>query len=920
MRPLKLMQKRQFLITTAQSALAAALLGNAACAATGSKAKGDMGAGNTMNATNVNILNYPLREGWVDNWLGTDLQVVVIPNGNYKFDPKTRPAIVKQFLQTASQVTAPPIEGESFSVGGEKMTWNAFNLGDDHLLDQAVWFGSSRYMRAWSFVQLHNDGAAREVSFQLFTNGPADVWIGDAHVHRTEEFDFVNPNPSKFSAKLEAGDNSVLVRREHVVALAGAFVVALRLTENGAPVRNVCAQIPTHTSDVARRQRLEAALERAYLSRDNYGPGQSLALLVPQLEVGAGPVKVALQRYGKTIKEAVWDTDARPKSVDLGEAKGLSDGNYQVEIGAGGGTRALEFRVTSDAFLTRPQAGTTVAKRRQEVLQAVAARAGGALDPKKPPRNLLWKSELSRGEMAKMELGRWQEVNASTWMTFIEGINRREDGADFRMIDLLTALNYYGGHPSFPANVKSAARDCILGWRYWQDEPGTSVMNFGSENHQLASHGSEILAGQMFPDETFVNNGKTGDWHRQHGEKLTLTWLEKRAAYGFEEWDANGYLAADTVLLASLANLAQNSRIKKLSAHLIDVIFLSLALNSYKGSFGSTHGRTGWEYIRDSRSEPIAPLTYYGWGLGVINDHADEALGVAIADYQVPDVIAAIALDEPQAFWNRERQGLDPAKDKREAQGPTDKVTYKTPDFMLASAQSWRPGKSGYQQHIWQATLGPDAVCFATSPAFLSTNGNNRPNFWNGNKTLPRVAQWKDFLIAVHRGRKSDWLDFTHAYFPTWAYDEYRVTDTWAFARKGDGYLAIRAANGLNLMETGDFALRELRSPGRANIWLCQMGRRAQDGEFAAFQARVAALPVKFDGSNVTARTLRDDELRFGWDGPLLLNGREQPISDFPRFDNPYVQAPWPASELEVRHGKQELVLDFANQTKIANG
>ena len=40
-------------------------------------------------------------------------------------------------------------------------------------------------------------------------------------------------------------------------------------------------------------------------------------------------------------------------------------------------------------------------------------------------------------------------------------------------------------------------------------------------------------------------------------------------------------------------------------------------------------------------------------------------------------------------------------------------MTYKTPDYMLCSAQDWLPGELGYQQHIWQATLGPDAVVFS---------------------------------------------------------------------------------------------------------------------------------------------------------------------------------------------------------------
>jgi len=42
--------------------------------------------------------------------------------------------------------------------------------------------------------------------------------------------------------------------------------------------------------------------------------------------------------------------------------------------------------------------------------------------------------------------------------------------------------------------------------------------------------------------------------------------------------------------------------------------------------------------------------------------------------------------------------------------------TFKTPDYMLSTAQDHRRGFGGDQHHIWQATLGPNAVCFTTHP------------------------------------------------------------------------------------------------------------------------------------------------------------------------------------------------------------
>jgi len=182
---------------------------------------------------------------------------------------------------------------------------------------------------------------------------------------------------------------------------------------------------------------------------------------------------------------------------------------------------------------------------------------------------------------------------------------------------------------------------------------------------------------------------------------------------------------------------------------------------------------------------------------------------------------------------------------------------------------------------------------------------------------LPRVAQWKDVLVAVHKLPDNDWMGFTHAYFPSNAFDEHVLRDdahghTWAFGRKGEGYVALTAARGLRFITHGDSAYRELRSYGQHNVWLCHMGRAALDGGFADFQERVLALEVAFEGLAVRCATLRGETLAFGWEGPLLRNGQEQPISGFKHYENPYCVAELPATEMGIRYGDQLLRLDFA--------
>jgi hypothetical protein len=471
-----------------------------------------------------------------------------------------------------------------------------------------------------------------------------------------------------------------------------------------------------------------------------------------------------------------------------------------------------------------------------------------------------------------------------------------------------------------------------LNFKYWLDEPGTDAMCYLTENHSILFHTCEILAGQRYPDEVFTNTGEMGHWHREKGERLALGWLRTRGAGGFQEWDSNCYFEEDLLALSHLVDLAENEEVMEMAAVVMDKMLFTMAVNTYKGVFGSTHGRTYAPLIKGAQLEATSGIGRLMWGTGVFNHHIRGLVALACSEYELPILIANIATDlptgpagsddEPAGIWNRERHAqvvLDEtgAATLVEEGWEVNKVTYKTSDYMLCSAQDYHPGARGYQQHIWQATFGPDAVVFVTHPPCMSEEGSHRPNFWHGNYTLPRVAQWKDVLFAVHKLPDDDWMGFTHAYFPVPAFDDYVLRDNWAFACKGDGYLAITSSQDLTLITQGPSAYRELRAYGEETVWLCHMGSSAQDGSFEAFQAGVLALDVKLEGLEATCETLRGETLSFGWTGPLRVNGEEQPITGFKHYENPYCVADLPASKMDIRVGEYMMRLDFTFDTPV---
>ena len=96
--------------------------------------------------------------------------------------------------------------------------------------------------------------------------------------------------------------------------------------------------------------------------------------------------------------------------------------------------------------------------------------------------------------------------------------------------------------------------------------------------------------------------------------------------------------------------------------------------------------------------------------------------------------------------------------------------------------------------------------------------------------------------------------------------------------------------------------------------------RASSDGSFGQFQEAVLGLNVDFEGPAVRCTTLRGETLSFGWEGPLMVDGREQPITGFKHYDNPYCTVEWPASQMKIQIDNESLVLDFAQAWKPVGG
>ena len=219
---------------------------------------------------------------------------------------------------------------------------------------------------------------------------------------------------------------------------------------------------------------------------------------------------------------------------------------------------------------------------------------------------------------------------------------------------MLGMLYRFGDHPQFPRELLQPLEDCILGYPYQHGEV-FDTEELDSESDRISSCAAETLAGQRYPERVFAASGKTGQWHRENGERLTLEWLQQRGEGGFSDWDSNSSFAEYLLALSHLVDLAESEPVWEMAAIVMDKLFVTIAINSYRGVFGSTHGRTCASYVKGGLLEPTSGITRLIWGMGIFNHHiAGPVSLVCMEKYEFPSIISDIALFLPDDMWSRE--------------------------------------------------------------------------------------------------------------------------------------------------------------------------------------------------------------------------------------------------------------------------
>lgn len=189
----------------------------------------------------------------------------------------------------------------------------------------------------------------------------------------------------------------------------------------------------------------------------------------------------------------------------------------------------------------------------------------------------------------------------------------------------------------FDSSFWEEIRRCVLGFRYWIDEPGDDVMWFFSENHALLFHACELLAGQCFPDESFGNSGETGEQHRLKAEERLKHWFERFFDEGLAEWNSNAYMPIDAVGLLYIYDMAESKTLKQSAKRAMDMLFYYITLHAHHGRMMCTFGRSYEKELKGHYSAGTTSMCWIAYGIGNINAYSISNVIYSLTDYEPPE-------------------------------------------------------------------------------------------------------------------------------------------------------------------------------------------------------------------------------------------------------------------------------------------
>jgi hypothetical protein len=755
------------------------------------------------------------------------------------------------------QLAPPPQAATLGGLAPFGLRWEFHYPGNNDFIEFSTFYRGLTVVEYHAFTEIVVPEAGDRRA-RLWTAGACDLWLNDDHLTRLNVTRYRNPDLRDVTLRLRAGVNRLCVRLQCLGVRDTRILFGLALPEPGG----VTVRLPGGG---------DLAVPVGWLDSVRGDGNHGLVATFPAPAGARATFPGGAAREWAAGETMLAFGGARPVAAD-------------VSVRAANGTelrRAFEFPGN------RPEPRPPQGDRRAAHL-AFIAKAG--VDGEAPTG---WNG-IALPLLARRLLGRATANDARDFAAAIAMVDARQDCADFVLAALLR-LEWLGlASPAEAGQIERAA----LGFRYWTDEPGSDAMCFNSENHSLLFHGCQLLAGLRYPGKRFGNSGREGGEQVRIALPRIRRWIEKIEAHGFEEFNSGTYMPITIGAMLNVIDFGGDAELASRLAAQVDRIYQDLARHAFQGGVISPQGRIYRDVLFPEET-----------GTQVLLALATPATDVNLAGPRQPRErtgdwavfpASSPAYRPPAGLTSLIREPASMVYRHADAQI----VLEKTAGFILTSLavpavpregehpdNDLRPGGAGYQQHLWQATLGRDCHVFVNHPGGTFDGTKSRPGYWHGSGLLPRVRQRGNVLQAIHVIADGRWtrpaitpaiwewasastvrpydvhpVAFTHAHWPADAFDREVRRGGWVFGRKGSGLIGLWCSEPL-VPHDDILTGRELRAEASASAWLVICGSLAGDGTLEDFMTACEARAPAFDRVAFTMSVKGEPDLRW-WERP----------------------------------------------------
>lgn len=391
----------------------------------------------------------------------------------------------------------------------------------------------------------------------------------------------------------------------------------------------------------------------------------------------------------------------------------------------------------------------------------------------------------------------------------------------------------------------------------------------------------------------------------EHAEAL----LAARDESGWYEEESGGYLGLSVESILHLHDYAPAPRVRQLAARQLHLLFARWAERQAGGVPAGARTRT---YVQWALGDRNLPWPAWAWYFAGVGDGERVSVGdwpeLPLSGYTLPAPLVRLLAERPSfgTYEVRQRRAIDPGRRK-----PVDAAiyTWATPDYLLSSGMAvdgLSLNVSGGQEV--PVVLLPEGGGFA--PLYLwSRVALGRSERWRNRSGQEHSVAHRDAALA----RLGTAEEPGHAYLaPGWR--DLEVVGDTVVARHGDTWVALTTDGGWEVAAAQqrfaafygkDPAFREARVavPKRqpAAVVL-EVGRAAEDGGFAAWKERAAALGVEVERAEggaptrIAYRATDGRTLVYRPGESVTVDGEALDPRSWPRHASPFLageQAAW---------------------------